>query len=374
MLGRIKIHGLVRNIILVVFAFGFLVTTIYAESTKSLALFISRSEGDAFWGPVVDFTQAACDNLGMNLKVYYADSNLIKMRRQVKKVARSKNPPDAIIVHNFIGVGISVLKEGEKAKVPVFLFNSGVDYKKAGKPREKFKYWIGDMLPDDEGAGYDLANFLVDKAKKNKKTGPDGKVHVLGIEGKVSAAASILRKAGLERAMKKRNDAILHQIVPANWSQDEAKSRFLVMKKRYPHISVAWAASDLMSIGVTEAVKSLSMKPNKDIFTGGVDWAKPALDSVNSGIMTATGGGHFMEGGWVAVLLYDYLHGIDFAKETVMMRSKQHLLHDGNIGNYLKHFGGGDWGKIDFKQFSKKLNPKIKKYKFGLNVLMEQFQ
>jgi ABC-type sugar transport system substrate-binding protein len=127
-----------------------------------------------------------------------------------------------------------------------------------------------------------------------------------------------------------------------------------------------------MSIGIAEGAQEQNLLPGQDIFTGGVDWTKEGVDAVKSGIMTATMGGHFMEGGWAVVLLYDYFHGADFAEESVDMRSPMVALTKENIDAYIR-FSQSDWEQIDFTKFSKKLNPKLKKYNFSLDAVLDQF-
>lgn len=359
---------------LILFVFFFLLgDLVYAHHKEiKISLITGRSANDAFWKPVEDFMRAACDDLGMELKVYYARGSRSKMKSIAKKSGSEK--PDALVFSNIKKTASQIIQSSEKSKVTMFLFNGGIadeNREKVGHPREKYKYWIGEMLPDDEGAGFDLANMLIDAAKG--KVGSDGKVHMVGINGIVSDMGAIERGKGLNRAVQARDDVVLHQVVPANWEQAKARAQVKKLMKRYPETSVFWASSDLMSVGIIEGAQQLSLAPRKDIFTAGVDWASEGIKSVEAGMMNATAGGHFMEGGWVAVVLYDYFHGIDFVDESLEMRSKMSILTKDNVGSYIQLFGEGDWSEIDFKQFSKKLNPEVKKYDFGLEAIMKQF-
>ena len=158
-------------------------------------------------------------------------------------------------------------------QVPVFLVNAGLSdeqREQIGGPREKLKYWIGEMLPDDEGAGFQLANELIDQAIKMKRIGPDGRVHVIGINGVVSDSASIQRANGLVRAVSARGDeAILHQVISANWEKEAARRRCRILHRRYPHSTVVWTASDHMAAGVIDAMGDLGLTPGKDVVIGG---------------------------------------------------------------------------------------------------------
>jgi ABC-type sugar transport system substrate-binding protein len=349
----------------------------YGEQTYKVALFAQRSEGDAFWTLIEKFMRAACNDLGMELIIYYAHDSRPKMERNVEKAVSGPNKVDALVFPNHKTVAPELIEIANEAQVPAILFNSGVteeNQAKTGLPREKFPYWIGQLLPDDEGAGFTLTNILIDAAKAQGKIDADGKVHLLGFTGTVSDTAAIERAKGLERAVESRDDAVLHQIVPAGWDPRDAKQRFLGLMDRYDEhlISVAWAASDLMSIGLAEGAQELNLVPGQDLFTGGVDWTQEGVDAVKSGTMTATMGGHFMEGGWAAVLLYDYFHGADFAEESVDMRSPMRALTKENIDVFIR-FSQSDWEHIDFTKFSKKLNPELEKYDFSFDAVMKQF-
>ncbi|MGI0118815.1 ABC transporter substrate-binding protein [Zooshikella sp. RANM57] len=349
-----------------------LLITTCTVNAKTLALITTRSAGDSFWGPVESFMHAACKDLGMEFKVFYAEGRRDNMISAFQQAIKEK--VDAVVFPNFQKSAYQLIKAAEEAKIPVFLFNSGISNDHAndvGMPRAKYKFWLGEMLPDDQGAGANLANTLVDMAKSAGKLGKDGKVHVIAISGHSADGAAIERNKGLKEAMK-RGDAVLKQVVPANWDKDTATLKFTKLYERYPEASVAWAASDLMSIGIVDAIKKLGKTPGQDIFTGGVDLSKEGMEAVSQGTMSVTVGGHFMEGGWVAVMLYDYFNGIDFADEGLSMRSKMSVITKDAVQEYLKRFGKGNWESIDFKQFSKKHNSNLKKYNFGLDTVMAQ--
>jgi ABC-type sugar transport system substrate-binding protein len=350
----------------------------YAEAKSLKVVFLNpQTADDSFWGPVTQFMEAACDDLGMELEVHVADFNHLTMIKHAKTAVSGPEKPDFLVFKNFRQQAAKILKIAADANVPAFMFNAGLleeNRKKYGGPREQFTSWIGQMLPDDEQAGYDLAQILLDEAKKMALTGRDGKIHAVGVSGPVADTPAILRNRGFERAVEERNDVVLHQIVAAEWKQDPAKDRFNRLMQRYPESTVGWSANDPMSLGIIDAMKEMGKTPGQDIVTGGIDWTEDALKAVERGEMTATLGGHFMEGGWVMVLLYDYANGIDFASDAVEMTSKMSALTANNLKAYLQNFGERDWSKIDFKQFSKKENPNLTSYDFSIDAILQQFQ
>jgi ABC-type sugar transport system substrate-binding protein len=337
-----------------------------------IALFTPWEKGDLFWGQVADFMKAATDDLGMKLEVYYAHGTRRKMEEQVQEASAGESPPDALVILSFRKSGPELLQIAEENKIPVFLINAGVDIEKLKGPRVVLKHWIGEMLPDDESAGFDLANVLIDEALKAGKAGKDGKVDIVALGGTYRfAGPAVHRENGLLRALKLRDDARLKRIVPAHWKRSIAREKFLQLHKIYPEVSVYWAANDQIALGVMDASAELGL----DIISGGVDWTSKALELIEAGRLTVSLGGHFMEGGWAAVLLYDWFHGRDFAEETVAFRSRMGLLTKDTVGHYKRSFQGKDgWDKIDFRKFSKVLNPEVGSYAFGFETVLEQIK
>lgn len=76
-----------------------------------------------------------------------------------------------------------------------------------------------------------------------------------------------------------------------------------------------------------------------------------------------------MEGGWVAVLLYDYLHGKDFADLQLRWQSKMLAVTQNNIDYYSERLARENWEKIDFTQFSRHLHPE-ENYNFNPRRLL----
>nr|WP_319393277.1 ABC transporter substrate-binding protein [uncultured Desulfobacter sp.] len=354
---------------------------LYADQkTYRLALFAPRMD-DAFWPLVKNFFQAACHDLNMACQVYNAQNNRFKMREQVQKAIRDEQKVDAILFMNFKFLGVELIQLAEEAHVGAFLLNAGLDsegYEKVGIPQNQYRYWLGEMLPDDEQAGFNLANALLDHAaKKDASRNQEGKIVMIGLNGPTAEMAAVAREKGLQKAIRNRGDAKLLQVVPVNnWNSKLAQHAFLGMLSRYEgqQPGVLWAASDNMALAAFEGTKPIQRKGKSVRIFGGINWSPEALKSVESGEMTTTIGGHFMEAGWVAVLLYDYWHGKNFAQDIgVQIRSKMSSLNQGNIQAYIQLFGDGNWEAVDFTKFSKVLNPDLRNYSFDLQTIFSQF-
>ena len=60
----------------------------------------NRGKTGSFWIMVHDFMQAAADDLGFELKTYYAERKFPKMNQFAKEIAASKDKPDYVFIVN----------------------------------------------------------------------------------------------------------------------------------------------------------------------------------------------------------------------------------------------------------------------------------
>ncbi len=330
-----------------------------------------------FWYNVGSFMKAAAEDLNIDLEILYAERDHLKLARLVQEVSNRKNKPDYLILVNEMKQGGNQLKAAMNAGIKTFMMlNTLVEndtVQKYGVPREKYKDWIGTLIPDNRYAGYQIAKSLIDKALKKGFLAKDGKLHIVGMAGDFVTPAAIERNEGLKKAIAEYANVDLKQLFVCHWSKDNSRSKTPVVFKRYPEVGAIWAANDPIAMGVMEAMVSLGKKPGHEVFIGGLNWDVPALKKIQEGALTTSMGGHFMTGGWVMVLLHDYHHGKDFAQKGTNLKEKIFSeINSSNVDEYLQKFGDQKWGKIDFTQFSKVLNPKVEQYQFTLDALLKQ--
>jgi len=322
-----------------------------------IAIFIPHE--DPFWKKAILFTEEAATDLGMKLRVYNANDDPGKMIAQVRNTAQSGI--EGIIFSNYQNTGEQILRIAEKNSVPAILINSQLPQADL-LPRTKYKYWIGSVLPDDEKAGSVLIQQLINEAAQN------GIEHfnVLAIEGNPKDESSIDRVRGLGRFMKHLKEVDSFKIVVGNWKRINASEIFQGYYKIQSDVNIVWCANDSMALGVVKAIKELGLEGK--IVVGGVDWDKAAQEAILNGDMHVSVGGHFMDGAWAAVLLYDYLNGIDFANERVQFESQMVGITRGNLKKFSP-FLSLDKQSLNFRLFSKALNQQLKLYSLDLNAI-----
>jgi len=325
-----------------------------------------------FWQTVIEHMNAAAKNLGIQLTVQVAKPWAGERAEQVKALLNGPDRPDYFITTAHMSVGTSELEIAEEAKVPVFLIDAGLlekDLNRVGGPREHFSYWIGQMLPLGDQAGYDQAKCLIQAAKRQFKTRP---IEILALGGRETDLTAIERSRGLQKAVAEERDVRLMQLVTANWDPSQARQKVPLMLKRYPNATVIWAANDAMAHGAISVLESSGRSAGKDILVGGIDWDPWAMGALRRGEMVVNVGGHFLDGVWALVLLYDHHEGIDFAKERVDWRSSMLPVTKVNQASLNEYLSNKNLEHIDFKAFSKKFHPELKHYRFTWDAFLDQ--
>ncbi|ABC27126.1 ABC-type sugar transport system, periplasmic component [Hahella chejuensis KCTC 2396] len=340
-----------------------------------VVFFNPQSSDDTFWSEVIRFARAAAEDLNIRLDIFSANHDRLLMRQQIKHILAS-DPPDFIMYKNFKGNAPELLALAEEAKVRSFVFNSGLNVeqeRRYGHPRERFKQWIGQMLPNDENAGYALANMLFASASSRELLRGGQVLPILAIGGTPTDNAAIEREMGLHRSLSERPEVELQQLVSARWDEELAYKQAVGLLKRYPRTRVIWAANDSIAVGSLRGAQSLGYKPGENLLIAGIDWSPSALEYIKEGKLAGSYGGHFMQGAWSLVLMYDYHLGRDFADDLgVSIHSNMGLLTPDNVDKYLQFIVGVNWSDIDFTRFSKVLNPQLKQYDFSLERLLQQ--
>lgn len=327
--------------------------------------------GNPFWDALTEFMQAAASDLDIDLQVRHAGGGRFSASNLAQEILQSDPKPDYLVYIPQVREIGRTLQAAEAAKVRSFAINTDVlpeDKILVGAPGDKYKYWIGHMFPNDVQAGRDLALVLL---RESRAKYPGKTAEVIGVSGSRDSAAAVDRNTGLESAVSQFENTQLNQIVFAGWDPQDAQLRTAGLLKRYPQTRVLWAASDAMALGMVTAARAQGRTPGSDVFIGGVDWSDAGLVAIAQGDLVASMGGHFMEGGWAMVLLHDYHHGRDFSSALgSTIRSEMQVIHKGNVLSYRKSFSGKYADAIDFRKFSRVLNPGLKKYDFSLKAVL----
>ncbi len=325
-----------------------------------------------FWPEASQFAQAVADDLGIELEMLYANRDRVRLRQLVMGVLKRDRKPDYLLLVNERFALTSLFDAIDSAGIPFFLaYNHYSKFlnRPQPEPREHHKNWLGSLLPDNEYAGYRLAQMLIASAAGKP-------ANILAYSGDTVTSASLLRIQGLERAIAQHPNAQLKRLVPGEWRYDIPEQRTASFLQRQPDINLIWAANGAMGLGAIKGAKKGANKGSESIQVASINWDTNEIAALEQGRLYASVGGHFMTAGWSLIMLYDYHHGHDFISEGGAYQ--QHKIFEAvtqdNIKDYLPVLRTRQWHGLRFKPMTKTHNPELTHYQFDLGSLLQQNQ
>src|SRR6516165_6385248 len=225
---------------------------------QSVAFINPGKSDEVYWVTAAQGMQAAAHSLGMTFEVQYAQREPLKTleiaREMVAQPAGKR--PEYIVVTDDYSVADRLLAIIDPAGVKSFLAYSSIPVDQRGgigSPCGKYKGWLGSLEPQAEEAGYLTARALIERGKKEKAFGPDGKLHMLAIAGDRSTPSSINRNQGMRRAVAEAAMVVLEEEVYVAWARENAAQQAESLYRRYPDVKLVWAGNDLMAFGAMTA-------------------------------------------------------------------------------------------------------------------------
>ncbi|MEN9659872.1 MAG: hypothetical protein RL571_3337 [Pseudomonadota bacterium] len=329
-------------------------------------LFINPGKtSEAFWVSVSQSMAAAAQDLGMELRIIYAERDHLRMPLLLQQAIDQGAKPDYLIVVNERQMAPPLLAIAERAHIPTLLaFNdlTPEQLMQSGLPRKKLKYWIGSLTTDNRQAGYLTGKTLLKRLVQSKKIGIDGRYQLLAMSGDKSTPASQERLLGLQDALQEFPNVELKQVIYGNWSRGLATEQMAVLLDRYPDVAAVWCSNDLMAFGVLSSLER-RYGPDHGVLVSAINHSNDAISMIKNGRLTALAAGHFLLGAWSMVLLYDYAHGYDFsAQGTQIQLPMFSLLNANNADLFLSRFSRQGLSHYDFSRYSKAINPRINNY------------
>lgn len=319
---------------------------------------------DAGWTQRSLFMQAAAEQFGVRLEVQYSDRDRLRMVEQAKAVAARQQPPDYVVLVNETEEAVQMLEafRGQPTRV-LFMHNDLTQEQRTrmGNERERMPNWIGSIVTDERVGGHALMAALARRA--------NGEPKVLGLGGVEATPVSGEREEGMRNHLIQARRGEVLQVVPGNWTREDAREKAQWLLARYPDANVFWVANDTMALGALDAI--LQAGRRNRMVVGGIGGFTAALDSVASGGLDASVAGNGFIGAWVIVLLHDYHHGHDFAQTGSARRvaGTVAVATDVKSARRLKRLIDAP-GQIDFRRFSRAENPSQRDYDFSYDAVL----
>lgn len=145
--------------------------------------------------------------------------------------------------------------------------------------------------------------------------GKNGEKEIVAIEGIMGSSNNDLRTSGFRKALDEYPDVKLVAINNADFHRAPAMALMEDWLIAYDNIDAVWASADCMSLGAVAAIKSAGRMD--EIIVGSMDLDPDACESIINGELAYTMGGHWLDGGFALVMMYDYLKGIPIKEEEI---------------------------------------------------------
>lgn len=348
--------GLARRAHLLLLGCVLLAIPITAIGAPRVLFFNPTWQGHPHWQRISDTMQLAAGELGLQLEVVYSGqaerNNRQAYMERVISAAQRQPKPDYVVFMFYKSMGATTLAALEAAHIPSVTINTPIppdERGSLGNPKGQFSYWLGHIAPDDKKVGAQLAVDMQQLVPNDWLThGPaDGE----GLTGDWLSSAAQDRKDGL-LTMVQSDKLRIRQVVPAAWDTQEASKKTLRLLQRYPALRFFWCASDTMALGVIAALKEQGLWQPGYYLVGGVDWTEEGLRSIARGELTASIGGHFLDGGWAMVLIHDHANGVDLATINTQLDSPMKTLTKVDIPRFIPRLQSISTQPLYFSPFS----------------------
>ena len=329
-------------LLLAILLFSFTSGAHATEPKKGLNIgMIVPSMANEFWVRLSKFAQKAADELGFNLTVLDSrDSGDVQIKNAEDLISRRV---DAMTFVAYWHTGPRILQMCERAKIPVIIMDT---YVVGVKPQEEYKQYIAYMGPYNFKAGYGIADYLI----KHMRTSKDGRKKMVALLGTLGTSVAEERRVGLQACLAEHPEVDLLAEQTATFRRDDGMKVMEDFLIAHPDIGAVWNANDEMALGAIMAIENAGRQ--KEIIVGGMDLNDEAVQSVIDGRYAFSLGGHWLQGGFIVTMLYDYLNGFKIPKEESYIELVLAEVPDKETGVKLQK----EWlpfPKWDFKEHSK---------------------
>lgn len=299
-----------------------------------------------FWNRYVDFMKVGAAELGCDLIVLDAENSADKLARYIEDLV--SRGVDGLIYVPYWSTGRKGIIEAGRADIPVICTDT---YPEGLTPAKEFDNYIAFIGPSDESAGYQMAKALFDATPSR-----DGKKYIGVVNGTPGTSVAINRRKGLERALKEHPEVVVVGEVVGMFVRDISQKAFEDLYQGHPEIEGVWAANGGTATGVIAALKDAGKQPGKDVMVVAMDLNPENVEAVRTGELLFDIGGHWLQGGFALVMMYDYLNGFEIPSEYASVELDLLPLTAETYEQYLKDFPDG-MPKYNFKAHSRTYNP-----------------
>lgn len=339
-------------------------------SATTISFINPSPKNSPFWDLVTELAQEAAKDLNINIQVHHS-KHQFGQTKLIQEISQSENKPDYLVFMPLDGSILQSFKRLNDAQIPFVTIGrvySNAELSKIDKPQVKYPFWLGEMYHENVTHGATLAKALAKQAIKD--LGENTKINAIGLKGD-NFSESVQKVQGFIETVNTERNISISQIVTANFRRERAEQKVAELFARHGTSKVIWASSDGMALGAADAIIAMGLDP-KDFYIGGFDWMPEAIDAIKSDKLKASIGGHFLQGAWTVVRIYDHSQGMNvFVKGDDSPYIDLELISKDNIHEYDGFGIDFDFSKIDFSLFSLH-NTRKNNYQFSMSELLQQ--
>lgn len=285
-----------------------------------------------FWNNYVDFMKKGASELGVDLVVLNADNKPDQMVKSLEDlVAR---PADGIIFTPYWATATRGLSLAKDANIPVILTDTYPDYQPQSA---RFPNYLAFVGPSDEDAGKKMAETLFAAMKPDA----NGKKVIGVVNGTAGTSVAIDRRKGLEDALKAHPEVVVAGEVDGNFVRDTSQTVFESLYQGHPDIKGVWAANGGTATGVMTALKNAGKPPGKDVLVVAMDLNPENVQAVKKGDLLFDIGGHWLQGGFALVMMFDDIKGKPVPKDQDSVKLSLLPLTQDKVAQFETDFPGG---------------------------------
>lgn len=259
-----------------------------------------------FWQRYKEFMERTADELGVELVTVNANNSGDRLSRGVDDlVARGV---DGLIFVPYFGAGPKGIATTDAAGIVSMCVDTTPE---DIVPGGQFPNYIGFVGPDDETAGYNMADAL----SKTITPGADGTKNIVALEGTPGTSVAINRFKGLERYIDEGGDLVLVGTAVGNFVAGDSQAAMDDLLQRNPELQGVWCANGGTATGAVASLNNAGKNPGEDVKVVTMDLNPDNVERIEAGEIEFDTGGHWLQGGFSLIIMHDWLNGQKIAED-----------------------------------------------------------
>jgi ABC-type sugar transport system substrate-binding protein len=299
-----------------------------------------------FWQRYVGFVNQVAEQLGVKVNIVDCQNQEAKQLQDIENLIAS-GAKELIVTPQTAQVGPTIIAKARAAGIPIVITDRwpGID-----PSQYDWDGFVGFIGPDDVDTGYKIAKAIADA----------GKTSIVALNGVHGASVAEGRYAGLAKDLKE--DSKL-KLLDVQWVGETSDLGMQTMENYLAaygdKIEGVWDYNDALATGAVKALRDAGKSDallSRKIVVAGMDLNPDAVDLIKQGYYYTSFGGHWLQGGFGLIMLYDYIHGKKPEAQYRVVRLKLMQVTKENVDKFSAQFVDHP-PSIDARKLSRTLNP-----------------